>query len=90
MEEKISFEQKCLFVTMLAACIARGATAFLRSKSPQEKRQLVEAWDLYQHTPIGVIFNRPDFENLNVRNNDIRKNNTERFTEHSVRRNARV
>lgn len=91
-EKKSGIQQRCLFVAMLAALLNEGgATALLDGRTSQERKQMAEAWDLYQHTPVGVIFNRPDFENYtNVKQHDTGKSSKKRLTEYSDGRNKRV
>lgn len=92
-EKKSSIQQRCLFVAMLSVLLTDGGGSrqLLDGRTPEERKQMAEAWDLCQHTPVGIIINRPDFENLNeVKRHDIGKSNEKRLTEYSDGGNKRI
>lgn len=81
--------QRCLFVAMLSVLLNEGGEdALLQGRTPAERKQMAEAWNANQYTPVGVILNRPDFENVKVNNDG--KNNTQRFKKHGDRRDKGV
>jgi len=88
-EKERGIRQRCLFAAILAGLLnGGGAEELLDGRSPEERKQMAEAWDAWQHTAVGEMFMRPDFENLKTNSNG--KSNKKRFKEHGSWRNARV
>lgn len=51
-EKKSSIQQRCLFVAMLSVLLTDGGGGrqLLDGRTPEERKQMAEAWDLCQHT----------------------------------------
>lgn len=50
-----------MMVAELCQLGADGFAQWLAEFSPEERTELATAWDNWQHTPVGVMFNRPNF-----------------------------
>ena len=63
-QQKKDIKGRCLMAMMVAELCRLGANGFaqwLAEFSPEERTELATAWDNWQHTPVGVMFNRPNF-----------------------------
>lgn len=56
--------QRLILVSIIMDLVRMGGdefTKYLQSCTDAERKEMAEAWDCWSHTPVGVMFNRPNF-----------------------------
>jgi hypothetical protein len=53
---------RCIFAMLVVMVANQTLDDFLKDKSDEERNYYGDVWDRHRNVPIGVLFNRPKFE----------------------------
>ena len=57
-------QERCTFAMLVVAMIGGGLNEFVKDLDEASIKELARIWDKHCHVPVGVMFNRPEFDNL--------------------------
>ena len=65
-KQEQEIQERCTFAMLVVAMIGGGLNEFVKDLDEESIKELARIWDKHCHVPVGVMFNRPEFDNLAI------------------------
>lgn len=55
-------ENRCIFAMLVVMCVTKQIDGFLSGLDAEDRDFFAQIWDSHCITPVGALFNRPNFD----------------------------